>query len=147
MPKVDFGTFSMEAPADWTLSTIGLAGPVEATSSGDDVLSYQRNLVVTMEQVPPEDTARGYVERTRNSLSAAGILHEVGEPETVQLARGGEAVLIEQVVVVQDGHRVRQLQLVFLKGGLAHTATASHRDGQAFEQVRAEFREMLLSFS
>jgi len=41
---------------------------------------------------------------------------------------------------------VRQMQLVSVKGGVAHTLIASHLDGNAFQAVRATFRNMLLSF-
>ncbi len=44
------------------------------------------------------------------------------------------------------GERVRQMQLVVIKNGVAHTTIATHLDGISFENVREEFRAMLLSF-
>ncbi len=38
------------------------------------------------------------------------------------------------------------MQLVAIKNGLAHTLIASHLDGHPFEQMRGQFREILLSF-
>ena len=45
-----------------------------------------------------------------------------------------------------NGERVRQMQLVVIKKGIAHTTIATHLDGLSFENVRKEFRDMLLSF-
>ncbi|CAN0586422.1 unnamed protein product, partial [Laminaria digitata] len=44
------------------------------------------------------------------------------------------------------GERVRQMQLVVIKNGIAHTTIASHLDGASFERARKEFRAMLVSF-
>ncbi len=153
MPQVRFGTFSMEAPDSWTLSSVILAGPPEAPPvqgmlTTKAVRPFQRNLIVTMEQVGPNETAESYVQRQLSGLKEAGVIRqEAAPPEKVALSSGPEAVLTEQIIVAHGGERVRQMQVVFVKDSIAHTAIASHLDGASFERVRAEFRSMLLSFS
>lgn len=133
----------MEAPADWTLSSIALVGPMGASAS----TTFQQNLFVTMERVEPEATAQSYLEQQLAGLAAAGIERtEVSAPEALVLADGRPAVLYEQIIVGHAGDRVRQMQLIFIKDSIAHTAIASHLDGEPFEAVRGEIRSMLLSF-
>ena len=150
MPKASFGTFSLEAPAGWTLSSVILMGPVENPPGGSGTADLpkpaRRNLIVTMERVGESDTAEGYLRR-RLGGEEGGAGPRLSGVESLSLAGGREAKLVEQVVLSPDGDRVRQLQMVFIKDGIAHTATASHADGVAFEGVRAEFRQLLLSFA
>jgi hypothetical protein len=144
----------LEAPPDWTLSTVILAGPVEDQPLAKGMLTtkvvkpFQRNLVATVEQVAPDVTAESYVDRQIKGLREAGVARdEVGEREEIQLAGGHRGLVTEQVILGGTGERVRQMQLVTIKGGIAHTVIASHLDGAPFEAVRSEFRKMLLSVS
>lgn len=153
MPRVNFGSFSMEAPNDWTLSSIVLGGPIEeAPGKGmpttKAVKPFQRNMVITLERVGASDTAEAYVKRQADGLKAAGFpRQEMAPPETVELLNGESGVITEQVIVGQGGERVRQMQLVYIRDGIAHTAITSHLDGPSFEKARTEFREMLISFA
>lgn len=145
MPKVSFGTFSMEAPADWTLGQIVFVGPIGVAAEGAAHL-FQRNLTVTLESVSPEETAASFVRRTNEARLATGLfLQPLGEPEAVTLANGLHGVLTEHAAG-QGAERVHHFQLVFIKNGIAHTAIATHMDGKPFELAREEFRRMLLSF-
>ncbi len=152
MPRVKFGTFSIEAPNDWTLNSVILAGPVD-DSPGAGMLTmkavapFQRNLITTLEQVGPKETPESYVKRQIDGLKEAGVPRQEGnKPETVTLTSEQVGLLTEQIIQGAGGERVRQMQLVVIKGGIAHTAIASHLDGASFESARKQFRTMLLSF-
>lgn len=154
MARVTFGTFSLDPPPEWTLSSIILSGPVEAQLLPEGILStrvvrpFQRNLIATMEQVGPDVTAESYVDRQIKGLRDAGVpREEVAEQEDIELAGGDKGLITEQVIVGANGERVRQMQLVVIKQGIAHILIASHLDGTPFEAVRTEFRKMLESFS
>lgn len=152
MTRVQFGTFSLDAPGEWTLSSVILAGPVEE-APGQGMLTtkavqpFQRNLITTLEQVDDKETPEKYVERQIAGLREAQVPREqIGDAEKVQLPGGHPGLLVEQVIVGAGGERVRQMQLVCIKAGIAYTVIASHLDGASFEKVRNEFRNMLLSF-
>lgn len=152
MPRATFGTFSIEAPNNWTLSSVILAGPMD-DQPGKGLLStkavqpFQRNLITTLEQVGPKETPESYVQRQIDGLREANVpRQEVGKPERVKLEGDLEGLLTEQIITGHGGERVRQMQLVVIANGIAHTAIASHLDGASFEKARAEFRKMLLSF-
>ena len=151
--RVDFGAFSFDAPDKWTLSSVFLSGPVEeAPTQGmlttKAVPPFQRNLITTMEAVSPQETVESFVKKQSDALAAAKVARqEVAPPELVTLADGQvRGLLTEQVISGPRGEKVRQMQLVFIKGNVAYTAIASHLDGTAFEGARAEFRSMLLSY-
>jgi hypothetical protein len=143
----------MEAPSTWTLSSVILAGPVEASPPGQGMLTtkavkpFQRTLVCTMERVDASETADGFLRRQVKAMKEAGVARqEAAPPEKVRLGSGHEGLVVEQIVTNPGGERIRQMQLVFIKDGIAHVAVASHLDGASFEAVRQEFRSMLLSF-
>jgi hypothetical protein len=151
--RVRLGSFSLEATNDWTLSTVILAGPVDdvqnaaAMPTTKAVRPFQRNIVATMEQVESTMTLEAYVKRQVDGLRQAGVQRtEVAKPERVKVASAKDALITEQVIMGQTGERVRQMQLVCIKDGLAHVVIASHLDGATFEAARASFRSMLLSF-
>lgn len=154
MALVQLGPFSLEAPEEWTLSTVILAGPVEEPSAGlkmpttKAVAPFQRNLVATMEQVSGPMTLESYVKRQVDGLKAAGVpRQDAARPERVKLKNGLDGLITEQIITGNTGERVRQMQLVCIKDGVAHTVIASHLDGASFDSARAEFRKMLLSFT
>jgi hypothetical protein len=154
MPRVSIGPFSIEVPVDWTLSTVILAGPVTDEQPSTGMLRaktnkpFQQNLVAAMEQVAAGETVESYVRRQVEGLRAAEVpRQEVREPERIKLQGGFEGLITEQVILGPGGERVRQMQLVSIKGGVAYTLITSHVDGEPFERVRDEFRQMLLSFS
>jgi hypothetical protein len=154
MPRVTFGTFALDAPGDWKLSTLILVGPVDETPAGQGLMSvkgarpFQQNLVATMEQVDAKETPDSYVKKQIEGLRKAGVQRqEAAPPEKVKLKSGGEGLVTEQIVVGPGGERVRQLQLVSIKNQVAHTLIASHLDGVSFAAVRQSFRDMLLSFA
>ena len=153
MARVSFGSFSIDAPPRWTLSTVILAGPPDAAPASQGLMTakaqrnFQQNLVATMEQVTPSESAESYVKKQIEGLRQAGVdRKEVAPPEKVKLVSGLEGLVTEQVVLGPSGERVRQLQLVAIKAGVAHTLIASHLDGAAFKEVRDAFRTMLVSF-
>ncbi|MFO0727056.1 MAG: hypothetical protein U1E65_24965 [Myxococcota bacterium] len=153
MPRVQFGTFSLDAPGDWSLSTVILAGPADQNPAGGGLMtaktarSFQQNVVATAEQVDSKETPDSYVKKQIEGLRKAGVARqETAAPEKVKTQSGTEGLLTEQVVQGPGGERVRQLQLVSIKGGVAYTLIASHLDGVPFQASRATFREMLLSF-
>ncbi len=153
MPRVTIGTFSLEAPDEWTLSTVILAGPVSediqemGLLGGKTVRPFQRNLIATMERVDQEVTPDSYVRRQVEGLREAGVdRREARAPEIVQLEGGNKGLLTEQVILGPTGERVHQMQLVSIKDSIAYTIIGSHLDGAPFETVRDEFRQMLLSF-
>lgn len=153
MPRVSFGSFAIDAPEDWTLSTLILSGPVakDPTSSGmpttKAVRPFQPNLIATMEQVEPTETPESYVGKQLEGLRRAGVQRrETAPPEKLKLASGHEGLLTEQAVVGPQGERVRQLQLVAIKAGVAHTLICSHLDGPSYDRSKAAFKKMLVSF-
>ncbi|MCC7385043.1 MAG: hypothetical protein IT384_24570 [Deltaproteobacteria bacterium] len=153
MPRVTFGSFALDAPPEWTLSTVILAGPVEEAPAAGGLMTakaarpFQQNLVATMEQVDAKETPESYVKKQLEGLRKAGVSRqETAPPEKVKLKSGTEGLVTEQVVVGPSGERVRQLQLVTIKDGVAHTLIASHLDGVSFSGARAAFKSMLLSF-
>ena len=95
MTRVTFGTFSLDAPQEWTLSSIILAGPVDDTP-GQGMLTtkavqpFQRNLITTLEQVGPKETPEQYVERQVAGLREAGVPRE-------QIGKIGRASCRERV--------------------------------------------------
>lgn len=150
--RVTLGSFSLEATSEWTLSTVILAGPVDDVSPEAGMLTtksvrpFQRNLVATMEQVEAGSTVEGYVKKQIDGLRAAGVQRqEAAKPERVKIGQL-DGLITEQIISGSGGERVRQMQLVCIKAGIAHTVIASHLDGKSFEAARASFREMLLSF-
>ncbi len=152
MPKVKFGTFTLEAPPNWTLNSVILAGPVDEAPPGAGMLTtkavqpFQRNVITTLEQVGPGETAEGYVAAQQRGLDAENVgRKETRPPEKVKVG-GLDGLLTEQTISGMGGERVRQMQLVVIKNGVAHTTIATHLDGISFENVREEFRAMLLSF-
>ena len=154
MPHVTFGTFSLAPPQDWTLSTVILAGPPDEGQIAGGVLTtkrvrpFQRNLIVTMERVAAGETPESYRKRQTNGLIDAGVSwQKVGKPEDLKLQGRLPGLLAEQIMPGPGGERVRQMQLICIKDGLAYTIIASHLDGAPFESAREEFRGMLLSFS
>ena len=151
--RVRLGSFSLEATNDWTLSTVILAGPVDDVSSAaampttKAVRPFQRNVVATMEQVESNVSLESYVKRQIDGLRQAGVQRtEVAKPERVKVASGLDGLITEQIILGSTGERVRQMQLVCIKSGVAHTVIASHLDGGTFEAARSSFRSMLLSF-
>jgi hypothetical protein len=153
MPNVTVGPFSIEAPKDWTLKTVILAGPVASPQSEDvpwlkPVGPFQQNLVVTMEQVGDAETAESYVHRQTEDLTKAGVnWRRVKAPERVTLRSELEGSLTEQVMVGPDGLLVRQMQLVSINAGVAYTLILTHLDGPPFEGAREGFKNILLSFA
>ncbi len=152
MPRVKFGTFSIEAPNNWTLNSVILAGPVDDTPGAGmlttkAVQPFQRNMITTLEQVSPKETPETYVKRQIDGLKEAGVPRQEGnKPESVTLEGGLTGLITEQIIQGAGGERVRQMQLVVIKNGIAHTTIASHLDGASFERARKEFRAMLVSF-
>lgn len=153
MNRVQLGPFSLEAPEEWTLSTVILAGPIDEPAAGlkmpttKAVAPFQRNLVATMEQINGPMTLESYVKRQVDGLKAAGVpRQDAAKPERVKLTNGLDGLITEQIITGASGERVRQMQLVCIKNGVVHTVIASHLDGTQFESARAEFKKMLLSF-
>ena len=108
---------------------------------------FNQNLIATMEQVDPNETAESYVQRQLEGLIQAGVQRkETAKPEAVTLENGQEALLTERSVIGPGGERVRQLQLVAIKNGVAHTLIASNLDGPTYDKCKAQFRQMLTSF-
>ena len=153
MPRGKFGTYSLEAPDNWTLNSVILAGPVD-DAPGKGMLTtkavqpFQRNLITTLEQVGAKETLESYVQRQIDGLKEAQVPRKEGRPpERVSLESGLDGLVTEQIIQGAGGERVRQMQLVVIKNGVAHTTIASHLDGPSFEKARNEFRKMLLSFA
>jgi len=153
MPRLNFGTFSVEAPGDWSLSTVIVSGPPvsDPTSKGmpttKAVRPFQQNLILTVEQVAPGETAEAYVQKQIEGLRKANVPRkETAKPEKVALKGGHEGLLTESSVTGPAGERVRQLQLVVVRNGVAHTLIASNLDGLPYDQGRELFKKMLLSF-
>ena len=100
-----------------------------------------------MEQVSADETADSYVKKQLEGLRKAGVQRkETAKPETIKLGNGASGLLTEQSVVGPGGERVRQLQMVSIKDGVAHTLIASHLDGGPFDKAKAEFKKILISF-
>jgi hypothetical protein len=153
MPRKAFDDFSLELPDTWTLQTMILAGPKEespedaAFPTAQAPPGFRENLVLTRELVGPDETPESYVRRQLFELVVkAGMSRREGaSPEPVRLASGLDGLLTEQVVHSPTGERVRQMQLVCIKNGVAITAIISQLDGPPFQRARASFRTMLLS--
>lgn len=153
MARVTFGTFSLEAPPGWSLSSVILAGPIDESPpmgllSTNVVRPFQRNLITTLEVVATTETPESYVQRQVRGLKQAGVQrYEAARPETVELQDGLTGLLTEQIIVSHEGERVRQMQLVVIIDRTAHTVIASHLDGAPFESARTEFRQLLTSIA
>jgi hypothetical protein len=147
MPQVEIGPFSLNVLENWTLSTVILVGPREESVDDANQRPFQRNLIATMERLDREETPQSYVERQVEGLLNAGVEQQLeGEEERVTLKGDLEGLLHESVIIGPGGDRVRQMQLVCIKGGVAYTLIASDLDGERFDAARRQFREMLLSF-
>lgn len=152
MPRISIGPFSLDVRKNWTLSSVILAGPPEEKTSDDeeraggDSRPFQRNLIATMERVKAEETPKTYVDRQLEGLWKAGVEQYLGEEKPVTLVGRLKGLMNDWVIVDSGGERVRQMQLVCIKEGIAYTLIASDLDGERFEAVRQEFEEMLLSF-
>jgi len=153
MPQINVGPISVDLQSGWTLSTVIFAGPQDDQQPDPSLLTpnpvrpFQRNLVVTCEAVPASVTADSYVKRQSDGLRKVGVAHGYARPpERVDLSGDREGVITEAVVVGPSGERVRQMQLVCVADGIAYTLITSHLDGAPFENNRAEFRAVLLSF-
>jgi hypothetical protein len=152
MPRISIGPFSLNVREDWTLSTVIFAGPPEektsddAEQAGGDSRPFQRNLIATMERVEPEETPKSYVERQLGGLWKAGVEQYLDEEKQVPLGGNLQGLTNEWMIVGSGGERVRQMQLICIKEGVAYTLIASDLDGEPFEAARQEFKEMLLSF-
>ncbi len=148
MPRVRFGAFSIDAPSNWTLSSVVLAGPVDAAPSGEgQPRGFQRNVVTMLEQVADGTTPQAYVAKQLKGLKDAGVQRKEGRPpETLDLGGGLEGLLTEQVITGADGQPVRQMQLTCIKRNIAHVVIATHMDGPMFEAAREEFHSLLSSF-
>ena len=142
--------FSLDVPEGWTLSNVIFAGPSRDPASAAEDRSarpFQRNVIVTLEQVLSEETPYDYFERQEKGLREAGVESGlVGLPEEVEFERGRKGLLLERVVVSHEGERVRQVQLMTIKDNVAFTLIASHLDGEPFDDARQEFRKILESF-
>lgn len=153
MPQIPLGSFSLDVPVGWALTTLILTGPVDEESGTDGPerfpsKPFQQNLVATIEQVERSENAKSYVQRQIDGLSKAGVSRsEKAAPEEVSLPGGVFGLLTEQLIVGLGGERVRQLQLVTIKNRVAYTLIASHQDGEPFEESRQDLKKMLLSFN
>jgi hypothetical protein len=153
MSRINIGSFSIDTPSEWSLTTLILSGPVVEDKMSKGMLTtkqsrpFQQNIIATMEPVSSGETAQSYVMRQLDGLRNAGVQrNETAKPETLKLENGQDGYLTEQSVVGPSGERVRQLQLVSIKDGVAHTIIASNLDGDAYAKSKAEFRKMLISF-
>lgn len=153
MSRVSFGNFTLDAPSEWTLSTVILSGPVVQDTAAvgmptaKAVRPFQQNVICTMEQVGPKETPKSYVSKQLEGLRKAGVQRkETAKPETIKLPDGSVGLLTEQAVVGPGGERVRQMQMVTIRQGIAHTLIASNLDGMPYEKTKAGFREILTSF-
>jgi hypothetical protein len=152
--RVRVGPFSLEATREWSISTLVIAGAAEASPDSVGLLSvkgskpFQKNIVANLEQVGPNETCEGYLKKQTEMLKKAnGGRVDASAPERVKLDSGQDGVFAEQTVTGLEGRRIRQLQFVTIKNGLAHHIIASHLDGKLFDKARPEFRKMLLSFA
>jgi hypothetical protein len=152
MERFTPGPFSLDVPAGWTLSTVILTGPKEAETSTNipwpkQPRPFQSNLIITSETLEAGQTLQAYLNRQLKGLIEAGVTrYEGAEPEIVRLASGLDGLVTEQIIVGPTGDRVRQMQLLCVKGGCAYTLITSDLDGPSFDASRDQFRALLLSF-
>lgn len=145
MSRLQLGTFSLDLPSGFTLSTVILMGP-DGGNGGDG--GYSANVVASLEQVPAGASAQDFLEAQRHGLQQAGVPKSSMEaPESVTLEDGHPALLSEQVLPSPQGDRIRQMQLTVVRDEVAHVVVASHLDGGSFERHREAFRKVLLSFA
>jgi len=100
-----------------------------------------------MEEVEPSTTLESYVKRQIDGLKQAGVSRQdAGKPEKVKLTNGLDGLITEQIIVGGTGERVRQMQLVCMKDGVAnrHRLPPRRRNLRA---ARKSFRAMLISFT
>ena len=146
---IDLGSFSIRAPAKWQIASLILVGPpdsAKAPASPGAAGNFQMNLVVVSEAIDNTETLQGYIQKQTAKLQQQGALHmKPGPMEKVNLGEGREAVIFEHVVLGPSGEKVRQMQLMTLRGGMLHALIASHLDGLAFEMQSESFRTMLKS--
>lgn len=153
MTRADFGSFSLDAPSGWSLTTVILSGPQQEDDIGKGMLmakksrAFQQNIIATMEAVSNSETPQSYVKRQLEGLLQAGVQRkETAKPETVPMNDGQEGLLTEQSVMGPGGERIRQLQLVTIKKGVAHTLIASNLDGISYDKAKAGLKTMITSF-
>ena len=147
-PSTSVGPISLTPPADWQIASLILVGPADTPSQspGAAATPFQQNLVVISERVDAGETLDGYIGKQTGKLKDQGLMHRPPGPlEKVAMGGGREGALFEHVVLGPSGEKVRQMQLVSLKGNLLYALIASHLDGLAFEAARATFSGMLRS--
>lgn len=152
MTRITIDNISVDVPPQWSLTTAILAGPLEEPSATSRFLGpqtpsqFQQNVVVVREPVGGNVTVDSYFGRQVESLKREGISrHEAGKVKKLTID-GVDALQTEQIIVAPTGERVRQMQLMTIKGGFAYTLIASHLEGEPFERSRASFEHILTSF-
>ena len=149
--RFTFGSFDLNLPTGYTLSSVILAGPPDVPDQelnpmlAQKVKPFQRNIVATMERVGPEETPSSYLAKQIEGLRKAQVPRQEFKVESV-LLNAVEGIITDQAITGPSGEVVRQLQLICIKNGVAHTLIASHVYGAAFDRVRAEFEQILKSF-
>jgi hypothetical protein len=106
---------------------------------------FQKNVVITMEALPDDETAESYVSRQIAGLQQAGVARKEVLREGARIFGGTSGLLTEQQIKTPQGSPVRQLQLVAIRNRVAYTVIATELDGKSYDQSRDEFRAMLLS--
>ena len=145
--QIDLGSFALKAPPKWQIASLILVGPPDAPGATPGVQgNFQQNLVVVSEMIEKGESLQSYVQKQTSKLQQQGALHRPPGPmEKLSMGEGREAVIFEHVVLGPSGEKVRQMQLMTLKGGMLHALIASHLDGLPFESQRESFRSMLQS--
>lgn len=110
MSRINFGSFSLDTPPEWSLTTLILQGPSVEDEMSKGMLTakkskpFNQNLIATMEQVPPSETAESYVQRQLEGLIQAGVQRkETAKPEAITMENGQTALLTERSVMGPGG--------------------------------------------
>jgi hypothetical protein len=153
MSRVHFGRISIDAPPDWTVSTVVLVGPAVQFTDTPRLIqprtqqSFQSNIVATSEKVDADEVLERYVQRQLEDFQQAGVSRkELMKPEEVQLDNDQAGILWEHAITAPGGQLVGQIQLVTIKDGFAYSVIASCLYGPAYEKDRENLRRILLSF-
>lgn len=153
MPRVHYGSISVDVSPDWSLSTVVLLGPVLQTTDTPLLIqsqaqqAFQHNIVATVEKIGADETLINYVQRQLQGFRQAGVnRQELVAPEDVRLSNSCDGMLWEHMVSGPTGQLVGQIQLVSIKDGFAYTVIASCLYGPSYKKERENLRQILLSF-
>ena len=127
------GGAALRIPSGYSIKLAVLTGPVE--DPGD---AFRKNIVFSIDPVPPGQTAAQFVESQlalmRSHLEGFQLVH------TGRIELGGvECPLFETRSIGPGGAMIGALVAICIRDDLAYSLSATHYAGPPFEASRADF--------